>query len=173
MRQQCTAKMCTNKFIKFSMPIVSILNMNVWWSLVRVGECDELKAERQIYSFANSHALVGVSFVRSPACLPCLPLLRMSTLDCIIMIVQVHEICRLLSIACHGKRQLLLSVANRIASFYHLATTKDGKETKMETLTAATSSYKSALRGKWCSLCVAIMCTPNLPTDKFFIPKTI
>lgn len=141
---------------------------------MRVGECDDLKAKRQIYSFANSHALVGVSFVRSPACLPCLPLLCVSTLDCITMTVQVHEICRLLSIACHGKRQLLLSVANRIASFYHLATTKDGKErekeTKMETLTA---SYKSALRGKWCSLCVAIMCTPNLPTDKFFIPKTI
>lgn len=54
----------TCKFIKFSMPIVSILNMNVWWSL-----CDELKAKRQIYSFANAYALVGGSFVRSVASL--------------------------------------------------------------------------------------------------------
>lgn len=106
------------------------------------------------------------------ACLlGCLTLLSLhvSTLNCIIMTVQVHEICRLLSIVCHGKRQLLLSVANRIASFA-IATTKEGTEekTKMETLTEATSSYKRITKQMVFIVCRFIVYRICQPTNSLF-----
>lgn len=79
------------------------------------------------------------------------------------MTVQVHKICRLLSIVCHGKRQLLLSVANRIASFCM------AKKKKKNTVTTATLwCYKRITKQM-----VYIVCRHNVyricqPTNSLF-----
>lgn len=173
-RQKCeTRENLLNFLCQLSAFDYSVWNMNVWWSLslslfLFCVRTVQLKAKHQIYSFANSYTRVGASLVH-------LFLLVFLSFGCcvyvcsergIIIGVQVHKICRLLSIVCHGKRQLLLSVVNRIAFF--TMTKGNKKKWTLTTATTKTPSYKHITKQM-----VYIVCRYNVyricqPTNSLF-----
>lgn len=152
------------------MPIVSSLTMNVWWSWCGCGQVNVMSGKPSV-KFIHLQILMHLWVYRLYGhLLPWLPVC-LSTLDCIIMTIQMHENCRLLSIVCHGKR---------FNSFYLLQIElhplpsqqqKPKKRKIMEErkpLTAATSSYERITKQV-----VFIVCRYNVyrifqPTNSLF-----